>query len=530
MHPDDLPTTLGHMLRRAAELWPDRPAVVFEGTGISFRAFDEQVDVWARAMIAAGIRRGENIAVLAPNRPEWLLTSFAAARIGAVVTALNTWHKSEELASAIDRSRSVAVFAWDRLRRQDFVQMLDGILPERRTVRLVVGLAERAPEGATALARFLEAGRQVSEDELRSREKQVRGEDDLFILFTSGSTAQPKGVVTRHDHTVRNDYWIGERQGLNESDALWLVVPLFYGFAAANALAACWTHGTALILEESFEPQQALDTMERTQATVYYGLGNMTRALVAAQRERPRRLALRKGLTGYSEEDKRLAIEDLGVSELCGIYGLTECHGLCAMSSASDEATLRLAIDGYALPGWEMRVVDPVSEDEVEPGAVGHLLVRGMLSRGYLDQPEETAAVFTPEGFFRTGDLVSIDERGHLHYRSRLKDLIKVGGVSVSPREVESVVQAHPAVRQAFVVGVPDTAKGEAVVAIVERFPGKPVEADEIVAFVRERSALYNAPSRVVFLSDDEIPKLASGKADLRSLRDLVLEQAEVAS
>lgn len=530
MHPDELPATLGEMLRRAAQLWPDRPAVIFETATMSFADFDLEVDRWARAMIAAGILHGERVAVLAPNRPEWLLVSFAAARIGAVVTALNTWHKSEELASAIDRSQSVAVFAWDRLRRQDFAGMLDEILPGRPSVRVVVGLAERTPVVATPLDRFLQQGDQVVDSVLRARETEVRGDDDLFILFTSGSTAQPKGVVTRHDYTVRNDYWIGERQGLNENDALWLVVPLFYGFAAANALAACWTHGTALVLEESFDAEKALDTMERTAATVYYGLGNMTRALIAAQREKPRRLSLRKGLTGYSREDKRLAIEELGVSELCGIYGLTECHGLCAMSSATDDAELRLSMDGYALPDWEFRVVDPATEQEVSPGDVGHLLVRGMLSRGYLDQPDETAAVFTPDGFFRTGDLVSIDGRGDLHYRSRLKDLVKVGGVSVSPREVESVLQAHPAVRQAFVVGVPDAERGEAVVAIIEKFPDGEVTADEVIAFVRERSALYNAPAHVLFMEDAEIPKLASGKADLRSLRDLVLERSAARS
>lgn len=523
-----LPSTFGGMLREAAATWSDRPAVVFEENSWTFGQFDEMVDQWARAMIALGIRHGERVAVLAPNRPEWLLVSFAAARIGAVVTALNTWHKAAELASAIDRSESVAVFATERLRNQDFTAMLAEILPGLPRVRVTVTMHGRGPRGALPLADFLAGADDVDSVTLRARENGVRGADDLFILFTSGSTASPKGVVTRHDYTVSNDFWIGERQGLTADDLLWLVVPLFYGFAAANAIAACWTHGTGLVLEEGFDADQALDTIERTGATVYYGLGNMTRALVQAQRARPRRIALRTGLTGYSREDKRVAIEELGVTEICGIYGLTECHGLCAMSASTDAVDVRLDIDGTALPGWELLVVDPSSESPLPSGEVGHLLVRGPLSRGYFDDPEATRAAIRDDGFFRTGDLVRIDADGALRFVSRLKDVIKVGGVSVSPREVESVLQRHPAVRQAFVVGIPDEHRGEAVVAVIEPFHGSHVTADDLAGFVRATSAGYNTPAHVFFKDDDDIPKLASGKVSLIALRSEIMTELAV--
>lgn len=523
----EIPSTFGGMLRDAARTWSDRPAVVFERSSWTFREFDELVDVWARAMIALGIEHGERVAVLAPNRPEWLLASFAAARIGAVVTALNTWHKAAELASAIDRSESVVVFATERLRNQDFTAMLDEVLPQRPNIR-AISMQGRGPRGALSLAQFLAGADDIDPAVLRARESIVRGEDDLFILFTSGSTASPKGVVTRHDYTVRNDYWIGERQGLTPDDLLWLVVPLFYGFAAANAIAACWTHGTGLVLEEAFDADRALDTIERTGATVYYGLGNMTRALVQAQRARPRRIALRTGLTGYSREDKRLAIEELGVTGICGIYGLTECHGLCAMSSSTDAVDVRLDIDGTPLPGWELLVVDPSSESPLPVGEVGHLLVRGPLSRGYFDDPEATRAAIRDDGFFRTGDLVRLDADGALRFVSRLKDVIKVGGVSVSPREVEAVLQRHPAVRQAFVVSIPDEHKGEAVVAVIEPFDGSRVTAEDLTGFVRTNSAGYNAPAHVVFKDDDDIPKLASGKVSLIALRSEIMAELAV--
>jgi fatty-acyl-CoA synthase len=524
-----LASTFGGMLRAAAATWPERPAVIFDDRTWTFREFDEAVDEWARAMIALGIRRGERVALLAPNRPEWLLTAFAASRIGAVVAALNTWHKAGELASAIDRSESVAIFAGERLRNQDFAAMLEEILPARSSVRVAVSLEGRGPRAAVPLAEFLAGASGVDTLILRQRESEVRGNDDLFILFTSGSTAAPKGVVTRHDYTVRNDYWIGERQGLTSEDLLWLVVPLFYGFAAANAIAAAWSHGTGLVLEEAFDAESALDTIERTGATVYYGLGNMTRALIQAQQRRPRSIRLRKGLTGYSREDKRLAIEGLGITEICGIYGLTECHGLCAMTSSTDSIEVRLDIDGTALPGWELVVVDPETELPVPEGETGHLLARGLLSRGYFDDPAATRAAIREDGFLRTGDLVRIDAAGAIRFVSRLKDVIKVGGVSVSPREVESVLQRHPAVRQAFVVGVPDDAKGEAIVAVIEPFDGALATADDIVHFVRQNSAAYNTPARILFRRDADIPKLASGKASLVALRAEILAEMEEA-
>jgi fatty-acyl-CoA synthase len=313
---------------------------------------------------------------------------------------------------------------------------------------------------------------------------------------------------------------------MTSNDRLWLVVPLFYGFAAVNAIAAAWTHGAALIVQEAFEAHSALEIMERERASVYYGLGNMTRSLIAAQAEHRRDIrSLTKGLSGYSREDKRLAIEVLGVSGLCSIYGLTESHGLAAMTAATDPAEVRLSTDGRALPGWEFRVVEPDTETPVPGGEVGHLLIRGPLTSGYLGDPELTAACFTDDGFFRTGDLVRISADGSLHFHSRLKELIKVGGINVSPREVEALLQRHPGVSQAHVVGVPDPVRGEVVAAVVERRPGHPVSEDDLRAFAREHAAAFKTPAHVLFRTESQLPRLASGKVALQQLkRDLVEE------
>lgn len=520
--------TLGGLVRELAARWAQRPAVVHDARVIDFAELDADADAWAKGLLACGVERGTPVAVLVGNRPEWLVACVAAARVGALVVPINTWYKTDELRYALDHSGARVLLTADRQLKQDFTAMVESLASDDACPAVrVVGIDERRPAGSVALADFLADGAALSDDALREAADAVSADDDLFLLYTSGSTARPKGVLLRHGATVVNDFHIGEAMGLGPADRAWIAIPLFYAFAAVNAVVAVWSHGGALLLQEAFDAEDALDLIERERATTYYGLGNMTRALLAAQQRRPRDItSLAKGLTGYSYEDKRLVVDDLGVSGCCSIYGLTEAHGLAAMTRWDDPREVRLATDGRALPGWELEVVDPETERPVAPGELGHLLIRGLLTSGY-HRDDQTASVMAPGGRFRTGDLVRIDEAGSIRFHSRLKEIIKTGGINVSPLEVEQLLEGHPAVSQAIVVGVPDPQREEAVAAVVQLRAGANVTAQELQEHVRSRAASFKVPTVVRFRTLESLPRLASGKVARRVLRDELASEVE---
>jgi fatty-acyl-CoA synthase len=499
--------TFGGLLREMASRLPNRPAIAFEGEELSFQEVDKRVDEMAKGLLSLRVRRGDMVSILTGNRPEWLIYVFAAARIGCVVAPINTWYKDEEIAYALRHSGARVLLTAGRLLNQDFSMMLrriapslaaaDGTLPDPNLPDLqhLIELDGQHLPASLTIGDVIQRGPGISQTDLQQAEDAVQPQDMAFVLYTSGSTASPKGVQLHHEPAIKNDFQIGERQHLDHHDRVWLAIPLFYAFAAVNAVPAAWTHGACLVLQEHFDPGKALELIEQERATVFYGLGNMTRALLTHPDFATRDVSsLEKGVTGFSAEDKRLAIQDLGVDKCCSIYGSTEGYGNCAVTDADDPLEVRLETQGFPLPDWEFRIVDPQDEQrEMPPGETGLLLIRGYVTTGYFKDPENTFAAFTDDGFFRTGDLAAIDQTGRLRFHSRATEMIKVGGINVSPLEVEQLIDAHPNVRQVHVVGVPDAAKGEIVVAFIE--PTIPtLDEEEIRSFVRERAASFKVP------------------------------------
>jgi fatty-acyl-CoA synthase len=348
----------------------------------------------------------------------------------------------------------------------------------------------------------------------------VAPDDICYILYTSGSTAAPKGVTLAHGPLIANGFDIGERQHLSTSDRLWLAVPLFWSFGSANALPAIMTHGGCIVLQESFEAGEALALIEGEQCSVYYGMGHMARALLEHPDHPGRRLgAMRTGLTIGPPEDIALTIEALGATELCNVYGSTETYGNCAVADAKDPLPLRLQTQGQPLPGMTIRAVDPVTRSLLSAGEIGELAVRGYTTPGYFRAPELDADSFDAQGYFLTGDLGSIGPDGRVRFRGRLKEMIKTGGVNVAPLEVEQILRQHTDIIQAHVVGVPDKMKGEIVAAAIELRAGATSDAASIVAFCRERLASYKIPLLLEIRSAAEFPRTPTGKIDKPRLR-----------
>jgi fatty-acyl-CoA synthase len=371
----------------------------------------------------------------------------------------------------------------------------------------------------------LRRGEAISDAALAAAATAVQPEDICYILYTSGSTAAPKGVLLQHYGCIENAFQIGERQHLTPDDRLWLVTPLFWGLGSENALPAIYGHGGCIVLQEYFEPGHALELIERERCTVFYGLGNITRALLDHPDFGKRDLSsLKKGVVGFTPEDKRLTIEVLGVSRCCSIYGLTECYGNSFVTDADDPLEVKLYTQGFPLPNTQVKIVDPETGRRLGPGEIGLLCLKGYTTPGYYKNPEETAKAYDAEGYFIPGDLGMLDHDGRFRFHARYKEMIKTGGINVSPLEVEIILLEHPKIKQAFVVGVPDEVKGERIAAYIE--PADPsLTADEVRAYVKERAASYKVPDYVLFRADHELPRLASGKVPKYILREQAIKE-----
>jgi fatty-acyl-CoA synthase len=356
--------TLGDLIDELAAGAPAAEAVVFRDERLTYAGLKARVDSFARALLAVGVRRGDRVAVLVTNRMEWIVAALASAKIGASVAAVSTFSTPRELSWTLEHCGAAVLVTLYCYRGRGFLDALKGFCPELDgsapgaltsttlpALRTVVALEGPPTAGAFSLTEFLARGAAVDGPTLAAAQRAVTPVDICYILYTSGSTAAPKGVTLAHGPLIANGFDIGERQHLSAADRLWLAVPLFWSFGSANALPAIMTHGGCLVLQESFEAGEALALIERERCSVYYGMGNMARALMEHPDYPKRRLgAMRTGLTIGPPEDIATTIAALGATKLCNVYGSTETYGNCSVTDAEDALPVRLESQGLPLP------------------------------------------------------------------------------------------------------------------------------------------------------------------------------------
>lgn len=513
-----LARTAPALLDEMAGWQPDREAVVDGGRRWSYAQLARESRIVAGGLWALGVRPGDRVAILMGNRAEWLSSYFAILGLGATAVALNTWLTPPEQAYQLNHAQVTTLILADRFRDRDVLAELD----QMRTIglpaltRLIV-VGDRVPHGATAFGDLASLGEGAPGDIWGA----AQTDDIACILYTSGSTARPKGVPLQHWGLIDNMWEIGERMHLGPDDRLWFAVSLFWSFGCVNALFAMLTHGGTMVLQHHFDAGEALRLIEEERCTVFYGTPNIALALAEHPDRGSRDLSsLRTGAAIGTPEQMQLIV-DLGVRDICNVYGLTEAYGNSAVTDAAAPVAQRLVASGTALGGVELRILDLETGQPLPQGRAGEIALRGHIMPGYLNDPATTARSMTEDGFLLTGDLGLLDDKGWVHFQGRRKELIKSGGINIAPAEIEAVLRTHPAVASAFVIGLADARLDQAIGAVVVLEAEASASEDALRQHCRQSLAAYKVPRHFVFVAAKDLPVTSTEKLQRNRLADL---------
>ncbi len=540
-----LDATVGHMLAAVGARHAGREAIVSADRRIAYAELYREAERYARAFLALGVGKGDKVALWLPNRPAWLFAQHGCALIGAVVVALNTRYKARELGYILAQSDATTLLLTDYLGPVDYLEILGEALPGLAAavpgeleadgfphLRRVIVDADDPYLGCLRLSDALEAGADGAFDAVLARAAALVVPDDpLTILYTSGTTSFPKGAVISHRNAVPHGWYCGEVLAVTPADRVLHALPFSGTWGGLNIPLTTLSHGGTLVLMETFEPGVALHLMERERITMWNAVDAMAIGVLdhgdLARRDRS---ALRTGGFGMTGGGRDGLFEEilgrLGVPLAYQPYGMTELNALC-MHHRLDESAASRALPGvWPAEGVEVRVVDPDSGEDAATGEEGELWFRGpLVTRGYYRKPDETAKAFTADGWFKTGDLGVRDAEGRTIFKGRLREVLRISHFMVAPAEIEAFIMEHPAVLQAFVIGVPDPRLNEAAVAYVIPRPGAPLTPEEVIAHCRGRIASYKVPRQVRIVSDvPRTPGPHGDKVQKGRLREQFLE------
>jgi acyl-CoA synthetase (AMP-forming)/AMP-acid ligase II len=517
--------TIPRLVQAAAERFSDRSAVEDGAVELSFAQLADAGLRAARAFCAAGIDRGDRVAIWAPNIHEWIVAAIGLQSAGGVLVPLNTRLKGAEAAYVLRKSGARILCTVGDFLGTHYVELLEGEdLPGLEQIVLLRGAAE----GAIAWADFLARGEAVSEPEARARAAAVSPEDLSDLLFTSGTTGSPKGVMTTHDQNLRIFATWSEIVGLREDDRYLVVNPFFHAFGYKAGWLASIMRGAAVLPHQVFDVPAVLERVGRQRISVLPGPPTLYQSILAHPDRGKYDLSnLRLAVTGAAAIPVELIHRmrsELGFETIITGYGLTETCGVVSMCRFDDDPETIARTSGRAIPEIEVRCVDREGR-ELPRGEPGEVVVRGYtVMQGYFDDEAETAATIDADGWLHTGDIAVMDDRGYLRITDRIKDMFIVGGFNCYPAEIENLMFGHGEIAQVAVIGIPDQRMGEVGMAFVVPTPGASLTPESAIAWCRENMANYKVP-RVVEIVES-LPTNAAGKVTKFVLRERALARA----
>lgn len=533
--------TLGGVLDDLSKNNPNGWAVRYTDRNYfrTWKELNDEADLIARGMMSLGIKKGDHVAIWATNTPEWILTLFAAAKIGAVLVTVNTNFKIFELEYLLRQSDTKLLVMIGGFKNNDYVATVNELLPELKTtsgeiesehlpfLKRVVFAGKETPEGMLNFEDLKILGGDFPVEIYEENKKTLNTHDVVNMQYTSGTTGFPKGVMLTHYNILNNGKTIGDGMKFTKNDKLCITVPFFHCFGLVLAMMACITHGTTMVPVERYSPVPVMNAISVEKCTAVHGVPTMFIAMLEhAQFNNFDFSSLRTGIMAGSPcpiEVMKKVIDKMNMREIVIVFGQTEASPGCTMTTTSDSIDKRVNTVGRAFPGVECKIIDPESGEELPINTPGEFCARGYnIMKGYYKMPEATAQAIDKDGWLHTGDLCTVDEDGYYKVVGRIKDMIIRGGENIYPKEIEECLYTCDKVSDVQVIGVPSEAYGEEVMACVILKEGEEMTEEEVKEFVGARMAKHKVPRYVRFV--DSFPTNAAGKIQKFKMREEAIE------
>lgn len=533
--------TLGGILDDLSKNNPNGWAVRYTDRNYfrTWKELNDEADLIARGMMSLGVKKGDHVAIWATNTPEWILTLFAAAKIGAVLVTVNTNFKIFELEYLLRQSDTKLLVMIGGFKNNDYVATVNELLPELKTtsgeiesehlpfLKRVVFAGKETPEGMLNFEDLKILGGDFPVEIYEENKKTLNTHDVVNMQYTSGTTGFPKGVMLTHYNILNNGKTIGDGMKFTKNDKLCITVPFFHCFGLVLAMMACITHGTTMVPVERYSPVPVMNAISVEKCTAVHGVPTMFIAMLEhAQFNNFDFSSLRTGIMAGSPcpiEVMKKVIDKMNMREIVIVFGQTEASPGCTMTTTSDSIDKRVNTVGRAFPGVECKIIDPESGEELPINTPGEFCARGYnIMKGYYKMPEATAQAIDKDGWLHTGDLCTMDEDGYYKVVGRIKDMIIRGGENIYPKEIEECLYTCDKVSDVQVIGVPSEAYGEEVMACVILKEGEEMTEEEVKEFVGARMAKHKVPRYVRFV--DSFPTNAAGKIQKFKMREEAIE------
>lgn len=534
--------TVGDLLSEVSQKYPNDIAIKYTDRDYTrtWKEFNEEVELVAKSFISLGVTKGDHVAIWSTNTPEWLITMFASAKIGAVLVTVNTSYKVFELEYLLRQSDTKFLVMSKGFKETNYIEIVNELCPTLKDLspkkiqlddfpflEKIIIFGDETPAGMINFNELYADSTPESEAEFSRIHAALNPHDVVNMQYTSGTTGFPKGVMLTHFNIINNGKSIGDCMKLTHDDKLCIVVPFFHCFGLVLAVMSCLTHETSMVPVDYYRPTWVMDALQNEECTAVHGVPTMFIAMLEHPTFKNYKFPkLRTGIMAGSPCPVKVmqqVVDEMGMNEITIAFGQTELSPVCTQTTTDDSIEIRVNTIGRALPNIECKIVNPETGEICPPNVPGEFCARGYnVMKGYYKMEEATSQTIDSEGWVHSGDLCSCDENGYYKVTGRIKDMIIRGGENIYPKEIEEFLYTQEKIKDVQVIGVPSVVYGEEVMACIILKDGETMTEDDAKFLVKQNMARHKVPSYVRFV--DSFPMNAAGKIMKYKMREWAIE------